>query len=63
MNSRQQISRAITAILNAAESVEVTYSEALGFFNTLDFQLILKGEYGPEQIEHALRHGVQMVNV
>lgn len=46
-------------ILNAAEAVGVTYTEALGFFTGVDYGLIVDGTYGPEQVRHALRYGVK----
>ena len=58
--TRDQISPAISLVLNAAEAVGIEYSDALGFFERLDWELISTGVYGAKQIEHALRYGARV---
>ena len=58
--NRQEISRAITKVLNAAEAVGVSYTDALGFFAAPDYELITDGTLQPHQLEHALKYGVDL---
>ena len=54
MRSRAWISRAVSRVLDGAEDVGIEYSVALGFFNSVDWELIGTGVYGEKQIRHAL---------
>ena len=56
---RKRIGKALTAVLDAAEKVGVSYESAVGFFSETDYQLIRDGEYQSQHIEHALRHAVR----
>ena len=59
MRNREWISRAITQVLDGAESTGCEYTHALGLFNDLDWELIATGVYQRAQINHALEHGVK----
>lgn len=56
MYERQCISQAVTKVLNGAEKVGIDYTQALGFFERADWELILTEVYGPKQVEHLLQY-------
>ena len=41
-------------VLNVAHELDLSYSRALGFFNSLDWRLIALGKYGREAVHLAL---------